>query len=398
MDSCKTRSSLVVPNQSYDVVILGAGVAGCATALSLIQLERDLKILIIERKSKENKIKDTEVRVGETLPPQTAGRLTELGLWKNFQKSNFQRSYGTSALWGTDEIYHNEFIASPYGYGWHIDRDKFDQLLIDHTIKLGVDIIFETSLIAFDKVEGNNWQIKLKASAQENTVSCKIMVDGTGKKASIATKLGAKKLKSDRLIGIIRAYDSSNNLLAGSGAMVESVHNGWWYSSVLNDETSILCFMTDADISKSECLADMKKFEEQLNQTKYTKQRVGNSKSSLQIKAAHTQILDHVTGDGWIAVGDSASSYDPLSALGVFKSLNMSKYASFAILDYLKGNKKGLSRYDRIIKKDFDSFLKKKDDYYGEEGRFPDSQFWIRRNKKNQELVMKSEIFKESNP
>ncbi len=80
-------------DQSYDVVILGAGVAGCATALSMMQLSSDLKILIIDRKASDaRESKNPDVRVGETLPPHTAARLQELGLWKEFQKTNFQRS------------------------------------------------------------------------------------------------------------------------------------------------------------------------------------------------------------------------------------------------------------------------------------------------------------------
>ncbi len=365
-------------SQSLDVLILGAGVAGCTAALAIKQLDADLNILIVDRKSAAFNISNEEVRIGETLPPHAATRLRELGLWEGFQQANFQRSYGTSAAWGTDELYHNEFIASPYGYGWHIDRNKFDQLLINKCIQEGIQFRFETSFTNKTKVQ-EGWEVGLLCNKKEINLECKFLVDSTGKKAFLASKFGAKKIKSDQLIGISKAYESTNHELSGSGAMVESVSNGWWYSSKLEDNSAILCFMTDADISKKESLIDEQNFEYQLSKTKYTKLRVGKSISDMQVKAAHTQILDRITSDGWLAVGDSASSYDPLSALGVFKALNMSKYASFAIMDYLKNNKIGLHRYEKIIRSEFNSFLAKKDDYYCEEKRFMDEPFWSRR-------------------
>ena len=364
-------------HDAYDVVIVGGGVAGCCTALSLLQLDDQITILIIDRKGNEQL--GTSIRVGETLPPQASARLQELNLWKRFQRINFHRSYGTAAVWGSDEIYHNEFIASPYGYGWHVDRQVFDKMMIDAVLDKDIEYIFNASVTDLS-ITNSVWTIDLKKGGSNYSVSSKFVVDATGKKASIATRFGSNKIKSDHLIGIIRAYTAENNQLAGSGAVVEAVPEGWWYSSRLNEGTTVTCLMTDADISKTKKLLDEIEFQKSLESTNYTFQRVGKPISELKIKAAHTQILDNIVGDGWLAVGDSASSFDPLSALGVFKAMNLSKIASFAIKDYLMTNPLGLKRYEKVVKQNFQSYLDKKNEYYCEEKRFKGFPFWDRRN------------------
>jgi len=363
---------------SYDVLILGAGVAGCATALSLKRIRPELKICIIDRKAKHSS-RSKIIRVGETIPPQTATRLRELGIWQSFEQCNFQRSYGTSAVWGGEALYHNEFIASPYGYGWHVDRDGLDRMMVEESSKAGVEFQFLTSLTDAKMEKSHQWKVDLKSKSGTKNTTARMLVDATGKKAALATRFGSVKHKYDQLIGIIRSYSAAENQLSGSGAMVESVPYGWWYSSRLSHDTTVVCLMTDADIAKSESLAHEAVFEQRLQETNYTKQRITQNQSSIHIKAAHTQILDQVVGNGWLSVGDSASSFDPLSALGIFKALNLSKFASFAILDYLKGNVQGMERYQKVVRSNYELFLAKKDDYYGKEQRFAKECFWRRR-------------------
>jgi hypothetical protein len=49
--------------------------------------------------------------------------------------------------------------------------------------------------------------------------------------------------------------------------------------------------------------------------------------------------LDTVSGSRWVAVGDAASSWDPLSSAGILKALRTSKFGAFAILDAIRERK-----------------------------------------------------------
>ncbi len=115
---------------SYDVLILGGGVAACATAITLKNVCPKVKVVVVERKSRKDVETPCQFRIGETLSPHAAHTLKQMGIWEAFQAENFKKSYGTSASWGSEKVHHNEFIYSPFGYGWHLDRVAFDRLMI----------------------------------------------------------------------------------------------------------------------------------------------------------------------------------------------------------------------------------------------------------------------------
>ncbi|HAT64582.1 MAG TPA: oxidoreductase, partial [Flavobacteriaceae bacterium] len=54
-------------------------------------------------------------------------------------------------------------------------------------------------------------------------------------------------------------------------------------------------------------------------QTTHTAARISRltQVSSPAVKVANAYELDTMVGDGWLAVGDSASAYDPLSSFGI---------------------------------------------------------------------------------
>ena len=82
----------------------------------------------------------------------------------------------------------------------------------------------------------------------------------------------------------------------------------------------------------------------------------------------------------WLAVGDAASIFDPLSSQGIVKALRSGVFASYAIADLLlNGDDLGLRRYRRYVQDEFEGYAKNRAQYYGEERRWPESEFWRRR-------------------
>jgi flavin-dependent dehydrogenase len=87
-----------------------------------------------------------------------------------------------------------------------------------------------------------------------------------------------------------------------------------------------------------------------------------------------------VTGDAWLAVGDAATTFDPLSSQGILKSLRSGVLASYAVTDYFKGTTKGLEKYEALAAREFKDYLASRAEFYGQERRWPDSPFWRRRH------------------
>ena len=64
----------------------------------------------------------------------------ELGLWERFLGSGHVPCYGNVAAWGSSELVEMDFIRSPYGHGWHLDRSCFDLMLQDMAVEAGATL------------------------------------------------------------------------------------------------------------------------------------------------------------------------------------------------------------------------------------------------------------------
>ncbi len=103
------------------------------------------------------------------------------------------------------------------------------------------------------------------------------------------------------------------------------------------------------------------------------------------IRIANSSILEKVSGENWLAVGDAAATYDPLSSKGILTAISDSIYASDTIRKYLKGKDRSLEEYNKKIITNFINYLKKRDYYYNLEKRWSNNAFW----KQNQRLFLK---------
>src|SRR5205085_1572204 len=93
----------------YDVLILGGGPSGTATALALLRRQPALRVALVEKSDY------SAPRIGESLPPPAQLLLTKLGVWDAFLRRGPLESSGTRAAWGSAVFHENEFIYSPFG-------------------------------------------------------------------------------------------------------------------------------------------------------------------------------------------------------------------------------------------------------------------------------------------
>jgi flavin-dependent dehydrogenase len=98
------------------------------------------------------------------------------------------------------------------------------------------------------------------------------------------------------------------------------------------------------------------------------------------IAAANSIHLEPVGAADWLAVGDAAVAYDPLSSQGIVKALRAGIFAAYAIADRLdKADHRGLARYAHLVRREFASYRRQHAEYCGREQRWPQSRFWSRR-------------------
>jgi flavin-dependent dehydrogenase len=121
--------------------------------------------------------------------------------------------------------------------------------------------------------------------------------------------------------------------------------------------------------------------------------RRSNPSGPLVVRSAASRRLEPAAGANWLAVGDSASRFDPLSSQGIVKALRSGTFGSYAISDLLtREDNSGLERYRRYVSEEFESYAEVRTKYYREEQRWPLSEFWRRRHAVNSSLRSNSQM------
>jgi flavin-dependent dehydrogenase len=85
-----------------------------------------------------------------------------------------------------------------------------------------------------------------------------------------------------------------------------------------------------------------------------------------------------VAGDGWVAVGDAASTIDPLSSQGILYAMTSGLAAANALLD--ANPAEALKRYASALADRFHKDLTTRAHFCRRERRWSDRPFWQRRS------------------
>jgi len=357
----------------FDVAIVGGGPAGSATALSLRAHAPSLSVVLIEASDFD------ACRIGETLPPPVRAILEHLHVWKDFCALGSREVFGTTAAWGQPAPVDNDFIFMPANTGWHVERASFDRMLATAAQARRATLLQQTSLREFHW-EDEQWHLKLSTG---DTLSARFIVDATGGKAAIAQRLGARFENLDRLVGIARFFENDGN---DPRLLVEAFEHGWWYTAGLPGGKRIVSCVTDPDLAHHLELNKTEEWQKRLAAAPVISSVVRECKPSgaLVAQSAGSRRLEPPANERWLAVGDAASRFDPLSSQGIFKALRSGVFASYAIGDWLtRSDDAGLGRYCRYVAKEFESYCETRAKYYSQEQRWPTSEFWLRRRVRN---------------
>ncbi|WP_372524305.1 NAD(P)/FAD-dependent oxidoreductase [Piscinibacter sp.] len=355
---------------TFDVAIIGAGPAGCATALALRRLGRSC--LVVERSH------PTQVRIGETLPPAARRPLAALGAWDSFLAAAHLPSVAIRSTWGSAETRERDFIFDPYGNGWHLDRGRFDAMLAEQAQAAGADLRRPARLLRASADTPGAWTLHVATGAACDVFRSRFVVDATGRAASFARQQGATRTAHDHLIGVVARYRPTTSQAVEAGFMLlEATRGGWWYGAPLPDARLVMTLMTDHDLHAR----GVREFEASLMQTEHAARRVQGFalEGRPRPTPAHSACLAPVCGAQWLAVGDAAVSCDPLSGQGIMKALDMGMLAGRTISSHLAGDATAMRDYQAKVRSDFERYLAMRDAYYSSETRWADSPFWRRR-------------------
>jgi flavin-dependent dehydrogenase len=359
----------------FDIVIIGGGPAGTAAALTLLKYS-SFEVAVIEGTNYDN------ARVGENVSPSLQPVLRYLGVEDILAREEHIPSHGIDAAWGSSKILSRDFLFTGLGNGWHLDRIKFDRTLADKVEKNHGHLFTSTKVLLHEHDKKRNWQLVIKKkSGVKRKIRTKFVIDASGKRASFARALGSKWKIYDKLIGVVGFYKSEDDENIPQRTLVESFSRGWWYLSPLADNKKIVAFMTDSDIAKEIQILKPENWKALLSKTNHIKRYLGREKLIIPLKifSAHSQIIEQIKFQNWIAAGDAISSFDPLSSMGVGHAMVSGIHAAQVAHGILNSDDFVLTEYlDQVIQ-NFRKYLRLRKIHYQAEQRWKNEPFWNRR-------------------
>ena len=358
--------------ESCDVVVLGAGPAGSATAIALRRRDPGLRVVVLDRRD------HTGPRVGETITPACQPLFSALGVWDDVQGQGWLESFGTSAAWGSGELHENEFLFGPYGNGWHVERSEFDALLSRAAQDAGADVRTRIPRVSVHR-NAAGWVARMPGYGE---LRARFLVDATGRAAAFASKNGAARTRHDDLVGVFVFFDLTRSARPlRRYALVEASEHGWWYVAPLPASRAVAACFTDAHLVRPLGLRSLESWLARLRDAPHASRALRGARplGTPTVHPAWTQSLDRAGGARWLAVGDSASTFDPLSSQGIFKALRAGLCAAPAIAESLEGGSGTQRAFEQLAAAEVAEHLEVKRAYYAEERRWPSSVFWNRR-------------------
>jgi flavin-dependent dehydrogenase len=319
-----------------------------------------------------------EWKIGETLAPEARQMLAALGVWEKFAADGHLPSPGNVSRWGGDEPTEKNFIFNPHGSAWQLDRARFEAMLLAAAESAGARVGRGLAVQSVRRSPGmaDGWEV----AAGGNVFRARWLIDATGRAAVVARSLGVAREALDKLVAI-HAVVPAPEADTDARTLIEAVAGGWWYSARVPGARRVFAFLTDADLLPDERQwRTAEWFWRQADETALIRTVPRSAADTVpKLTSAQSARLAAVHGDGWLAVGDAAQSFDPLSGEGLFHALFSGERAAQALLDSLSGRPAALAGYAALSASLWQRFLGQREMFYAAEPRWPDASFWRRR-------------------
>jgi len=366
-----------VPESEKDAVVVGAGPAGCACAIRLA--EAGWRVVVFGRAPPGGD------RAGESLSPGAPALLDQLGLGARFAADGHLVCHANASAWGHDALVWHDFLSDPRGPGFHLDRPLFEARLRGRATEVGARLV-ATEAPRERPYAGGSW--RFAATAASPAITARYVVDASGRGTCFARGLGARREVAWEQVALV-AFARAARPIDETFTLTEAVAAGFWYSAPVPASPGAggrlaLALFTDAALHDARSARTAAGFRALLAAAPHTRRRLEALGATLdgdaRFRDAGSAQLEPAHGQGWVAAGDAAITYDPISAHGLTLALRTGLDAADALVGDARGDTAALPGYGARLARAFEAYRRQALLLYRGEQRWPDAPYWRRRH------------------
>lgn len=323
----------------YDAIVVGGGPAGSTAAGYLAR--HGHRVLLLER------MKFPRHRIGESLLPSMMPILEDFGLVEACRQAGFIEKTGATFIWGkTREPWDIRFADTPFlpsSFAFHVERSVFDQILLDHAQRSGVEVQMNAMVLnpikEGDRITGVTYRDT--DTGETRSVNARFVIDASGSASVIGRHVTERRyddqLRQVALYGYFKNIRGAQDFRR-SHIIIESCPKGWFWFIPMNSERV-------GEVSLG--LVTGREFEDEIRQkggeafydearseAPYIKELLGSQ--AVRIDKMHSvrdwaYTCDVTAGPGFYLAGDAAAFLDPLLSTGVSLAMLAGYSASVCI-------------------------------------------------------------------
>jgi flavin-dependent dehydrogenase len=344
-------------------IVAGAGPAGALAAITLARSGH--RVLLAD------KVGDRADSIGEALP-EAAGRLLRSLDLPVLDGGAHASIGGILSSWSSDDLIAIDAFRHPDGRGWRLDRARFDADL--RTAAVAAGATYRADRVRSVCRHGEGWEVGFEDGRVEHA---RWIVDATGRNRLLVRRLGVPKIRGPRLVAVYgRGRADLARPLRTDRTLIEAVPEGWWYAARLPSGAPIAGFHTDARTAAG-LRSDARTWAKGLAQTRHIARLLDGAEfDRVRAVDARGERLGAFSGPGWIACGDAAMCFDPVSGQGIFSALHGGVAAGTAIVAALDGRSDALDGYSRQMTEIWAIYQARLRTLYRNGHRWPASTFW----------------------
>jgi 1H-pyrrole-2-carbonyl-[peptidyl-carrier protein] chlorinase len=366
--------SATVPD--FEVGIIGGGPAGSSMAAYLAK--SGVNCVVFEREMMPR------AHVGESLVPSSTRVFRDLNFLPKMEEAKFPRKYG--AAWtassananlyehdweglqaeeGADFLFAERDQGVGQNYTYHVDRGKFDLMLLQHANEFGAKVYQGVSVNGVDFSDPDLVRIKYNIGKTEVKTSVRMVVDASGRRTMVGNQLKWRiqdpVFDQYAIHTWFEDYDRATMAYKKGMDNYIFIHflpmsNSWvWQIPITETVTSMGVvtqkknFPTKREEREQffwQCVSTRPELYKALKEAKQSR--------PFKEEGDYSYAMRQLAGDRVVLVGDAARFVDPIFSTGVSIALNSSRFAYKDILKALEtGNcgREAFQEYEATLRR-----------------------------------------------
>ncbi len=324
---------------SPDIVVIGGGPSGTATATLLAQHGHSVELFEREHFPR--------FHIGESLIPHTYHILNRLGMLDKMKGSHFIKKYSVQFVTErgklSEPFYFVDHENHESSQTWQVRRAEFDHMMLQNAREKGVSVHEGARVleVMFEGARAVGVRVKPE-DGPERIVNAKVVVDASGQSSLILDRLNLREWDPVLKKAAVWTYwkGAYRDVGRDEGATIvlqTQGKKGWfWYIPLHDDIVSVGVVSAYDYLFQNRESKDLESiYFEEVNRCPGLAPRLANATRCdiFRAQKEYSYRSRKVAGDGWVLVGDAFGFLDPLYSSGVLLALVSARMAADSIND-----------------------------------------------------------------